>query len=154
MPQSGKVEAKPADFEDLVSEDRLARAWEYLLMRAPGALHVPVDAVFDAVPATWIQPVIPGRTTMEVAVFAVAEPNPRFDGIMEVSSAHMPLEGWRQMETEAAIQHPFGNDIEKDPLVWCLFQALKGHVGKMQNLRAMSHPVTRIDEFGQRQRVR
>lgn len=147
MPQSGK----PDGYEDLVEDERLARAWEYILMRAPGLLRVPRDRLFDAVPSAWIQP--PKDNQKAVACFAFAENNPRFEGFMQVSTVHMDLEGWRDLQTQAAIQHPFGNDISRDPLVWVMFQALKGHLHTMANLRAMSHPVTRIDPHGQHQIV-
>ena len=129
--------------EPLVEEDRLSRAWEVITSRVPGR--------FDAaVPDAYIQPAgefeKDGKTvkTPDTAVFAVAEPNPRHVGHLQVSVVHFPLSSWRAMEAEA--KHFVSAGF--DPLTWCLFQAAKGHLQAMDNIRAMSHPVVRIDEFG------
>lgn len=137
--------------EPLVSEDRLSRAWEVITSRVPGLL----DA---AAPDAYVQPstlktLADGRQvhTNEIAVFAIAEPNPRYldrfgdPSHLQISVTHMPLAGWQEMERDA--QHYVAKGF--DPLVWCLFQAVKGHLQVMDNIRAMSHPVTRVNERGE-----
>lgn len=132
-----------ASREQLVPEDRLTRAWEVITSRVPG--------LDGAVPDAYIQgaetKVVDGREekTKPVAVFAVVEANPRHVGMLQVSTTHMLLSGWHEMEKEA--QHLVSKGF--DPLAWCLLQAAKGHLHTMTNLRQMSHPVTRINEKGE-----
>jgi hypothetical protein len=120
-----------------------------ILARVPGRLD-------SAIPDAWIQPasekkVHDGKVvrTKAVAVFAVIEPNPRFVGHLQVSVTHMALDGWRDMEKEAA--HYVAKGF--DPLAWCLMQAAKGHLHTMANIRSMSHPVTRINEKGETENI-
>lgn len=129
--------------DELVDEARLARAWEVVTSRVPG--------LDSAVPDAYIQgsevKVVDGREqkTHPVAVFSVTEPNPRHVATLQVSTVHMLLSGWREMEEEASRMVVQGFD----PLQWCLLQAAKGHLHTMNNLRQMSHPVTRINERGE-----
>ena len=133
--------------EPLVNEDRLSRAWEVITSRVPGQLD-------DAVPDAYVQPASDFQNqdgkiirTKPVAVFAVAEPNPRHIAHLQVSLTHMPLEGWQELERDA--KHFVSKDF--DPLQWCLLQAAMGHMRVMSNIRSMSHPVEHIDEHGKKQ---
>lgn len=132
--------------EPLVTEERLARAWEVITSRVPGRLDL-------AVPDAYVQPSLEKEVdgkmtkTIPVAVFTVAEPNPRYVGTLQVSAVHMPLSGWVEMEQEA--RHFVAKGF--DPLAWCLMMAAKGHLHTMDNLRAMTHAVTRINERGERE---
>lgn len=129
--------------EPLVDEERLSRAWEVITSRVPG-LELAVPDAYIQAPET---KTIDGKKvrTVAVAVFAVAEPNPRHHAHLQISAVHLPLEGWRTMEAEAA--HYVSKGF--DPLTWCLMQACRGHLHTMNNIRAMSHPVTRINEKGE-----
>jgi hypothetical protein len=134
--------------EPLVDEQRLSRSWEIILSRVPG--------LDDAIPDAYIQPagMHPDsqrvlRQTEAQAVFAIAEPNPRHVGHLQVSVVTMPLEGWTEQEKE--IDHYVSTGF--DPLTWVLFQVAKGHTATMANIRSMSHPVTRIDEHGELQKT-
>jgi len=49
-------------------------------------------------------------------------------------------------EQEKEIDHYVSRGF--DPLTWILFQAAKGHVATMANIRQMNHPVTHVDPFG------
>ena len=128
---------KPADREDLVPEDRLVRTWVYILERTAG--------LEGAWPLAWIQPPTEGQNRRSMAIFAVCEPNPRFTGLLQMSVVKQYLEGWRQMERESEEQHPFKNDVTRDPLTWVMGQVVKGHGHVMASLREMSHPVEHID---------
>jgi hypothetical protein len=120
--------------ESLVDENRLSRAWEVVTSRVSG--------LDGAVPDAYIQR---EEGKHPIAVFHVAEANPRHFGTLQVSAVHMILEGWREMEKET--EHYVSQGF--DPLQWCLLQAAKGHLHTMNNLRQMSHGVTRINERGE-----
>lgn len=129
--------------EELVPEDRLTRAWSVIADRVSG--------LGGAIPDVYIQG---GGTqnvngeevkTHPVAVFAIAEANPRHVGMLQISTTHMLLSGWHEMETEAA--HLVSQGF--DPLQWCLLQAAKGHLHTMNGLRQMNHAVTRINAKGE-----
>lgn len=137
----------PEGHEPLVSEERLERAWETILARYPGALDL-------AVPDAYIQPSgvyeVEGKPTHlpAVAVFTVAEPNPRYPGTLQVSVAHQTMEGWEEMQREVA-ESTLANKV--DPVTWILAQVAKGHLKIMQSIRDMLTPVTHVDPFGEQQ---
>ena len=121
----------------------MSRAWEVITSRVPG--------LDSAIPDAYVQPagLYPDkdkvlRQVEAQAVFAIAEPNPRHVGHLQVSAVYMPLIGWTEKEKE--VDHYVSRGF--DPLAWVLFQVAKGHAATMTNIRQMSHPVTRVDEFG------
>lgn len=133
--------------EELVPEERLVRAWEVVTSRVSG--------LEGAIPDVYVQgsetQLVDGREvkTHPVAVFAIAEANPRHVGMLQVSTTHMLLSGWHEMETEAA--HMVSRGF--DPLQWCLLQSAKGHLQTMGNLRDMNHAVTRINAKGETEKT-